>query len=126
VKTDAQLEADVRAELAWDPSIKDAQGIAVAAVRGTITLRGTVGSFHQRKAAETAAKRVQGTFDVDDQLNVRLMDDWAREDAEIRGAALQALQWNTLVPADRIDVKLDAGHMVLTGTVDCRSRALTT
>jgi osmotically-inducible protein OsmY len=118
VKTNAQLEADVRAELAWDPKIKDAEEIAVAADAGTVMLRGTVGSLHQRHAAITAAKRVLGTFEVDDRLDVRLMDGLARDDAEIRGAALQALQWNALVPAGRVDVHVDLGHVTLTGTVD--------
>jgi osmotically-inducible protein OsmY len=118
MKTDAQLEADVRAELAWDPKIKHPGEIAAAADRGTVTLRGTVGSLHQRSAAVAAAKRVRGSLEVDDQLQVRLMDEYAREDAEIRGAAFQALQWNALVPADRIDVKVDLGHVVLTGTAD--------
>jgi osmotically-inducible protein OsmY len=118
MKTDAELQGDVRAELAWDPKIKDAAEIAVAADRGTVTLRGTVGSLHQRRAATDAAKRVRGTFEVDDQLDVRLMDDYAREDAEVRAAALQALQWNALVPADGIDVQVEDGHLLLTGAAD--------
>jgi osmotically-inducible protein OsmY len=118
MKSDAQLEADVLAELAWDPKIRDAREIAAAADRGTVTLRGTVGSLHQRSAAVAAAKRVRGSFEVDDQLQVRLMDEYARDDADIRGAALQALQWNALVPADRIDLNVDFGHVVLTGTAD--------
>jgi osmotically-inducible protein OsmY len=68
----------------------------------------------------TAAKRIRGTFDVNDELDVRLMDECAVQDADIRGAALQALHWNAVVPANRLDVKIDTGHAVLTGTVDWR------
>src|SRR3954471_17098192 len=74
-----------------------------------------------REVAQTpvaAGKRGGGSLEVDDRLQVRLMDEYAREDADIRGAALQALQWNALVPADRIDRKVDFGHVVLTGTAD--------
>jgi osmotically-inducible protein OsmY len=120
VKSNSELETDIRAELVWDPKVKHPDEIAVAADRGTVTLRGTVGSLHQRKAAVTAAKRIRGTFDVNDELDVRLMDKWAVGDADIRGAALQALHWNVVVPADRLDVKVDAGHAVLMGTVDWR------
>jgi osmotically-inducible protein OsmY len=120
MKTNTELVEDVRAELAWDPAVNHAAEIAVGADRGRVTLRGTVGSLHQRRVAEDAAKRVLGTLDIDNELSVRLMDEWAREDAEIRGAALQALEWNTAVPADKIDVKVDAGHVKLTGTVDWR------
>lgn len=118
MKTDAQLEQDLRAELDWDPKIADAEEIAVAAHRGHVTLRGTAPSFHQRRVAVSAAKRVEGTFDVDDRIEVRLMDDLAREDAEVRGAALQALQWNVQVPASRVDVAVDHGHLTLMGHVD--------
>jgi osmotically-inducible protein OsmY len=118
VKSDAELEMDVRAELEWDPKVKDPRQIAVAAHRGTVTLRGTVGSLHQHHAAVAAAKRVRGAYEIDDHLGVRLMDEYARDDAEIRGAALQALQWNALVPADRIDVRVDGGHVVLVGAAD--------
>lgn len=118
MKTDAQLETDVQAELDFDPKIKHAGAIAVGADRGIVTLRGTVGSFHQFLAAEQAAKRVAGTISVDNQLDVRLMDELARDDADIRGAALQALELNATVPADAIDVKVTGGRVVLKGTVD--------
>jgi osmotically-inducible protein OsmY len=118
MNTDRQLEDDVRAELDWDPAIDDPDEIAVAAHAGHVTLRGTVPSFHQRRTAVAAAKRVRGTFDVDDQLSVRLMDELAREDAELRGAVLQAFAWNVQVPAAQIDVAVDGGHARLSGRVD--------
>jgi osmotically-inducible protein OsmY len=118
MKTDQQLEDDVRAELQWEPRIPGPLEIAVAARRGHVTLRGTVGSLHQRRAAVAAAKRVDGTFDVDDQLKVRILDGPARDDAELRGVALQTLQWNAQVPADLVDVAVDTGHVTLTGHVD--------
>ena len=117
MKTSAQLEADVRAALDWDPKIKHAQEIAVSVDRGIVTLRGTVGSLHQFLEAEKAAKRVAGTIGVDNELDVRLMDAYAREDADIRGAALQALEWNATIPADTIDVKVKDGRVVLKGNV---------
>jgi osmotically-inducible protein OsmY len=120
MKTDRELEDDVRAELEWDPKIRDPAEIAVGAGRGHVTLRGTVSSLHQRHAAVAAAKRVEGTFDVDDQIRVRLMDELARDDADIRGAALQALAWNAQVPAAAIDVDVDLGRVTLTGHVDWR------
>jgi osmotically-inducible protein OsmY len=120
MKTDEQLEVDIKSELAWDPKVKFPAEISVEARDGFVTLRGTVGNFHQKRAAETAAKRVHGTFSVDNALEVRLMDEWAREDAEIRGAALQALTWNAEVPIDRIDVKVDLGDLTLSGDVDWR------
>jgi osmotically-inducible protein OsmY len=120
MRTDDELATDIRAELTWDPKIKFPAEISVDARDGVVTLRGTVGGFHQKRAAETAAKRVHGTIAVENELQPRLMDEPAREDAEVRGAALQALTWNAEVPADRVDVAVDLGHLTLTGIVDWR------
>jgi osmotically-inducible protein OsmY len=48
---DEQLQADVVAELAWDPKV-GSEAIAVSADAGTVTLRGTVDSFRAKREAE--------------------------------------------------------------------------
>jgi osmotically-inducible protein OsmY len=55
---------------------------------------------------------------VRDELNVRLLDEWTREDAEIRGVALQILMWDIEVPAESLDVKVKEGWITLEGTVN--------
>jgi osmotically-inducible protein OsmY len=82
-----------------------------------VTLRGTVGSFAQRHAAEKDANGIEGVFDVENELQVRLMDEYAREDAEIRGAALQVLMWDSELPVGAIDVKVADGWVTLEGYV---------
>jgi osmotically-inducible protein OsmY len=116
--SNTKLEVDIRAELLWDAKVANPSEIAVAAEGGNVTLRGTVGSPLQRRAARNAAKRVIGVVDVDDQLEVRLLTQDRRDDAAIRGAALQALEWNSAVPSGRIDVKVDHGDVTLSGNVD--------
>src|SRR5512132_621945 len=93
---------DVRAELASDPRLPAPDEIAVEAFGDAVTLRGTVGSFAQRRAAVADARRTRG--DVYDELDVRIRDRDRREDAEIRGAALQRLAWDTEIPGDYLDV----------------------
>jgi osmotically-inducible protein OsmY len=117
VKSDTELVGDVTDELFFDPRIVDFDGIAVAANSGIVTLRGTVGSFHQKRAAAKAARRVHGVTNVNDDLQVRLMTDARRADSEIRAAALEALMLDSLVPADEIDVKVRDGVLTLTGVV---------
>ena len=63
------------------------------------------------------ARDVRGVDDVDDQLKVRLLDEPARGDADVRAAALQTLMWDTEVPADLVDVKVDDGWVTLKGQV---------
>ena len=115
---DESVIDDVRAVLANDPRLPAADEIAVDAFGATVTLRGTVGSFAQQRAAVADARRVIGVTDVFDELNVRLLNDDRRADAEIRGAALQRLIWDSLIPGDDLDVSVDDGWITLKGDVE--------
>jgi osmotically-inducible protein OsmY len=115
--TDTSLTDAVIANLDLDPRIPDSLEIAVAADEGNITLRGTVESFSQRRAAGQDARKVDGVYDVDNQLKVSLMGSDRRDDDEIRGAALQNLIWDVDVPSDLVDVKLEDGWVTLKGDV---------
>jgi osmotically-inducible protein OsmY len=112
-----QIEDDVRAELASDPRLPYPDEIAVDVVDGIAILRGTVGSFAQRRATVADARRTRGVDGVDDKLQVRLLDRDRREDAEIRGAALQRLLWDTEIPGDAIRVSVKDGWVTLNGVV---------
>ena len=116
--TDDQLRDEVRSEIANDPRVPDSSEIAVDAYDGFVTLRGTVGSFAQRRAAVAGARRTPGTFEVVDELEVRLLDDDRRNDAEIRGAALQRLSWDSDIPGVYLDVDVQDGWLTLKGEVD--------
>jgi osmotically-inducible protein OsmY len=113
---DNELATDVSDELFWDPKVDNA-AIAVSADDGKITLRGTVGSLREKLEARKAAKRVFGVISVDNQLQVRLMNDEKRADAELRGDVLQALMLDGLVPKS-VDAKVEDGFVTLTGTAD--------
>jgi osmotically-inducible protein OsmY len=115
--TDTPLADAVIATIEDDPRIPDSLEIAVAANDGIVTLRGTVESFSQRRAAVQDAKLVDGTFDLDNQLKVSLSGANRRDDDEIRGAALQNLVWDVDVPSDFVDVKVDDGWVTLKGDV---------
>jgi osmotically-inducible protein OsmY len=117
VLTNTPLEDAVMDTLDLDPRIPDPIEIAVSADAGTVTLRGTVERFSQRRAAVQDAKKIDGVYDVDDQLKVSLAGADRREDDEIRGVALQALIWDTEVPSDTVDVKVDEGWITLKGDV---------
>jgi osmotically-inducible protein OsmY len=109
------IEDQLRTLLVLDQRIYDPGAIAVSIADGRVTLRGTVGSFAARRAAVKDARSVEGVDEVDDQIQVRLLDEDRRADAEIRGAALQSLMWDAEVPAEWIDVKVDEGWVTLKG-----------
>jgi osmotically-inducible protein OsmY len=111
------VEAEVRDELLWDPKI-DSESVAVAvADDGSVALRGTVGSFRQKREAAKAAQRVRRVTSVDNQLEVRLLTDHRRDDAELRGDVLQALMLDSLIPST-VDASVKDGVVTLTGTAD--------
>jgi osmotically-inducible protein OsmY len=116
--TNDRIQDDVCAELAGDPRLPYADEIAVEAYGGAITLRGTVGSFAQQRAAVADARRTRGVFDVYSELEVRLLNDDRRKDAEIRGAALQRLIWDPEIPGGYLDVDVKDGWLTLKGEVD--------
>jgi osmotically-inducible protein OsmY len=118
VLTNTSLEDAVTDSLGLDPRIPDATEIAVSADGGTVTLRGTVERFSQRRAAVQDAGKIDGVDYVDDQLKVNLIGADRREDDEIRGVALQALIWDTDVPSDLVDVKVSDGWITVKGDVD--------
>jgi osmotically-inducible protein OsmY len=111
-----ELVTYVNDELLWDPKV-DSAAVAVSADDGAVTLRGTVGSFREKREAKNAAERVYGVTSVENELQVRLMNDSKRSDADLRGDVLQALMLDTLVPAT-VDAKIEDGFVTLTGTAE--------
>jgi osmotically-inducible protein OsmY len=116
--SDREIAARVEAALFSELRVDDEE-ISASVDRGTVTLRGTVGSLGAKLAASRAARRVQGVRAVVNELDVRMMNHRLRDDAELRGRALRALASNAAVPRT-VDALVDTGLVVLIGTVDSR------
>ncbi len=112
--TNDDLQLDVAAELRWDPKV-DSRAVAVSADDGSITLRGTVGSFREKREAGKAAARVYGVTEISDELQVQMLNGSKRNDADLRGDVLQALMLDSLIPRT-VDAKVRDGFVTLTGT----------
>jgi osmotically-inducible protein OsmY len=113
-----RVREGVRAELATDPRLPYPDEIAVDFDGFGVFLRGTVGSFAQRRAASADARRTAGVEDVFNELDVRLLDTDRRRDAEIRGAALQRLVWDVELADLYLDVSVNDGWVTLKGEAD--------
>jgi osmotically-inducible protein OsmY len=111
--SDDALRLTVQKELVWDPKV-DEQAIGVLADHGAVTLRGTVGNLREKREAARAAKRVAGVNALHDRLKVRILDTERRDDADLRGAVLQALALDSLIPST-IDATARDGAVTLTG-----------
>lgn len=117
MKTDRQLQDDVLKELEWDPSV-DAAHIGVAVEDGIVTLSGHIDSYAEKRAAETAVKRVAGVRGVAEDVEVRLLGTSKRSDTDLARAAAAALEWNVAVPHDEIHVRAEDGWITLEGQVE--------
>jgi osmotically-inducible protein OsmY len=116
MKNNGQLQRDVLDELRWDPSINPAN-VEVAADDGSVTLSGSIGSYTEKYTAERDARRVRGVVAVFDNLEVQLPPAYERTDADLAGAATDALRWNASAPDERISVAAEHGLLTLTGEV---------
>jgi osmotically-inducible protein OsmY len=117
MKTDREIHIDVMEALAFDPQIKE-QTIAVTVKDGIVVLSGEVESHAQKLLAEQAVKRVAGVRGFAEELQVNPPVHHRRTDVDIAEAALNALKWHVLVPADRIQVKVEHGWVTLFGEVN--------
>ena len=114
--TDDELRAAVDAELTWDPSVDSAR-VSVAVRNAVVTLRGTVGSYPQKRAAHAAAGRILGVVRVDDALEVELPAASRRTDLELRTTVAAGLATNVELRSSTVRVRAEDGWITLTGTV---------
>jgi osmotically-inducible protein OsmY len=112
--SDNQVIEAVRARYERDPRLDHPGELAISERAGTVTLRGTVRSLHQRRVAIDLAKSARGVRTVEDELVVDPRDH--ADDTQIRGAALTALIASPDVP-DTVDVTVASGWLTLRGRV---------
>jgi osmotically-inducible protein OsmY len=117
MKTDAELQQNVMNELQWEPTIHAAE-IGVAVKDGVVTLSGNVDSYGKKWAADRAAKRVYGVKAVVEEIKVTLASSYKRADKDIAKSATDVLDWNILVPSDRVKVMVQDGWITLSGDVE--------
>ena len=116
-RTDAQIQSDVTTELKWEPRVQPNE-IGVIVKNGVVTLTGTVDSYTKRWAAEDAAHRVRGVKAVANDIEVRLAESGTRSDTDIAAAAIRALEWDALVPVDKLDITVSKGWVTMKGDVE--------
>jgi osmotically-inducible protein OsmY len=112
-----QLQQRVMEALAWEPKVHATQ-IGVSVDSGLVMLSGIVHSYAEKWAAGRAAERVKGVRALMDEITVKLSHEFQRGDLEIARAAISALEWDAMVPRDRIKVIVQEGWITLDGTVD--------
>ena len=117
MRTDMQIQQDVIDQLKWEP-VLNAAGIGVSVKNGIVTLSGMVDTYYKKITAENAAKKVVGVKAVAEDIQVGVSPITRITDTEIAETVLNSLKWNTLVPDEKIRIKVEDGVVNLEGEVE--------
>lgn len=115
--SDMTLRQNVMDELEFEPSI-EAANIGVAAENGVVTLTGHMPTYSQKNIIAEVVSRVKGVRGIALEIEVRPIGSHRTADDEIAKRALKLLSWNTSIPDGTVQVRVDDGWMVLSGTVE--------
>ncbi len=113
---DRELQQHVQNALEFEPSI-EATAIGVSVENGIVTLRGDVGTFHEKQTAERVTQSVFGVRGLANDLVVRPTNGYARTDSDIARDAATALELNFIVPRTTVTVSVTDGWLTLKGHV---------
>ena len=117
MKSDSQLQLDVLEELRWEPGI-DHEKIGVSVNKGVVALSGIVSSYSEKLLAESTARRVKGVRAIAEDMTVHYPSHSKTTDAEIAKRVADVLEWDPLVPNDKINVTVENGVVRLRGNVE--------
>jgi osmotically-inducible protein OsmY len=115
MKTDSEIERDVRRELANDSRTYEFKA-DVQVSKGVVTITGSVPSYSARMAVQNAVHRVNGVLDVANEIEIRAKRPFT--DAEIAHAVRSTLRWAADLPEDQIETTVANGWVTLEGMVD--------
>ena len=115
--SDSALRQDILDELEFEPSI-DANDIGITVEDGIVTLTGHVPNYSQRLAVERAVARMKGVKGIAQEIEVRYPGRPGTSDDEIAQRVVSTLKWSTVVPDERVKVKVQNGWVTLRGRLD--------
>ena len=124
MKTDSEIERDVKAEFGWNPDLKSTD-IAISVKDGVVTLAGFVPRYIDKYEAEKAAKRVAGVLAVANDIEIRLPAVDERPDPEIAREVVTALKNQLPFSHERIKAVVRNGWVTLEGDVEWQYQRLT-
>lgn len=116
MKTDEQIQQDIKAELQWESRLRGSD-IQVRVHNGYVTLIGSTDSYPKKTYAEKAARRVSGVKAVVNELEVKISAGSRRDDTDIKQAVENAITWNSAIDENKIIVTVNNGWVTLEGNV---------
>ena len=95
MKSDAQIQLDIAAELKFEPSVNATQ-IGVTVSEGVVTLFGQVDNYLEKIHAEKASQRVSGVKGLAMEIEVKLPSLSKRSDSDIAHSIDNVISWSTM------------------------------
>jgi osmotically-inducible protein OsmY len=117
MKSDHQIREDIIDQLKWEPFLNASQ-IEVAVKNGIVTLTGQVDAYSKKLAAENAAKKIAGVKAIAEDIQIGVSPVSGKTDTEIAEAVVNILKWHTIVPHEKLKIKVENGTVRLEGDVD--------
>ncbi|WP_179320091.1 BON domain-containing protein [Winogradskyella helgolandensis] len=114
MRTDIEIKQDVLDEFAWQPIVNETH-FNIEVKYGIVRLSGIVSNLAEKLVAVNAAKKIIGVKAVVDDIEVKIKANVS--DTDLAKKISFDLEWNTSVPQENINVKVEDGHVFLTGKV---------
>ena len=111
---DEEVQATAQQVIQAEPDLEGAS-IAVSVTDGWLTLRGAVDAFWKKRIAQEAVATLTGVRGLTNELAV--VPSRIYEDQLIADSIVAALERDLYVDAATIDVRVDGGNVMLSGTV---------
>jgi osmotically-inducible protein OsmY len=113
-RPDPDIAAAVTRALEWDAFVP-LDNVEITVTKGWVTLKGEVEWEFQRRAAERAVRRLTGVRGVTNLITIKPRSKPSPH--ELKKRIEDALVRSVETDADRINVEVDGGRVVLSGTV---------
>jgi len=113
-RDDLALANDINTALR-DQAATESYEVDVAVKKGNVTLRGTVESRAEKRLSEQVASGVKGVKSIQNDISIEYELD--RNDSEIAQEVRQAIQNDVRLYPKLIMVKVEDGHVLLSGSV---------
>ena len=117
-KTDLSIQADVIAELSYDPEVK-VTDIGVLVKDGIVTLNGYATSYGEKWEAVKAAKRVARVVAIVDNIELMLPNSIHHTDEHIAAAAVNQIEATPAILPGTVQITVSEGWITLGGEVEC-------
>jgi osmotically-inducible protein OsmY len=114
-RSDADIAEAVRRALEWNVFVPQRQIQSTVCDGGHVTLTGTVATLRQRDDAERLVRELDGVRLVTNQI---VAEAPAIAASELRSSIKEALERHVAREADRIDIEIHGGTVVLSGRID--------